>query len=315
MYEAKVIADSISLFGHRLTTIEVEYPHAVHKDIMTHRMFDRNFLSFRAFPPEKVIPKIKSDPFIPDEFRSRVKGMGEGDALDAYNQGLLNSIWIDHIRHGLETAEFFLGHEIAKAQTNFILQDLTWIRGIITATDWDNFWALRSWPDNVRPEVKKIASMMEEAHTASEPRVLREGEWHFPYIDNADYELARGMLRGLATYEYEDERTELLKKVSTARCARISYLTHDGHRRLEEDLRLYGNLYDDGHMSPFGHVARPFSQEEINAVRNAQHAIRKVNLGLIGDTMASQVEYLGNLHGWVQHRKEIPNESNYALRN
>jgi hypothetical protein len=95
-------------------------------------------------------------------------------------------------------------------------------------------------------------------------------------------------------------------KISCARCARISYLTHDGRRDPLEDLRLYGDLLQPGHMSPFEHAARPmtavelelFQQEECYWDEQEQkwHFTEKLT------------HYLGNYNGWVQHRKMIRGE-------
>ena len=61
-------------------------------------------------------------------------------------------------------------------------------------------------------------------------------EWHTPYCD-----LSR----------YSDLRNDL----SAARCARVSYLTHNGVRDQNKDLELAFKLRSDGHWSPFEHVA------------------------------------------------------------
>ena len=58
-----------------------------------------------------------------------------------------------------------------------------------------------------------------------------------------------------------DGAMAILRKLSTARCARVSYLTHDGKRDPSEDLRLHDQLAgtftsgDPGHFSPFEHQA------------------------------------------------------------
>lgn len=315
-FSAKVITDSISPEDDRLTTFEVEYPHAIHKDIMTHRMFDRNFQSFRAFPPEKVVEKITVDPFRPESFEARVKGMGQGDQITEQNVAV--DLWQKHIDHSLTTASAMINLDVAKAQVNFVLQDLTWIRGVITATDWDNFWALRSQANNVRPEVKKIASMMEEAYNASEPNWLSPGEWHLPYIDVNDYhyfcirpdEFFEHPYPELLGFDWDS-----LKKISAGRCARISYLTHDGERDWGADIQLATNLIGDGHMSPLGHQATPFSDEEWHVIAECQVEISK-HLGVSKhkrNEMCRQLEYRGNLRGWHQFRKDIPNEHNFAL--
>jgi len=40
--EAKIILDSISDEGIRLTTVQLRYPRFIHAELMTHRVFSRN---------------------------------------------------------------------------------------------------------------------------------------------------------------------------------------------------------------------------------------------------------------------------------
>ena len=56
---AKVIADSIAN-GHRVTTLELEYPRYIHSELMTHRVFSRNAASSRAIPFDKMLQTITS---------------------------------------------------------------------------------------------------------------------------------------------------------------------------------------------------------------------------------------------------------------
>lgn len=290
MYEAKILADSMSPDGVRLTTMEIEYPHAIHKDIMTHRMFSRNFQSFRACPPEKVIERIEHDPFIPDAFRTRVKGMGEGMA--AVVQELPRELWMAHIDHSLDTARRMIGLNMAKAQINFVLQDLASIRGIISATEWENFWNLRLALDSedrplARPEVYRIALMMQQAYDASEPEDLGYDEWHVPLADwSRDY---------TDTLDWD-----MMKELSTGRCARVSYLTHDGVRDLSKDLELHDNLLADGHMSPFEHIARPIPITGAMYVDEIDQTSRK-STGLL----LPGPDWRANFFGWHQYRLDV----------
>ena len=54
----------------------------------------------------------------------------------------------------------------------------------------------------------------------------------------------------------------IARRVSAARCARVSYMTHEGTRSIEADLDLFDRLVtrvhtsDPGHWSPLEHVAR-----------------------------------------------------------
>jgi hypothetical protein len=64
-YAARILADSCSPAGIRLTTFEVTYPRIVLAEFNTHRDFSRNSASSRAIPVEKQVAKVLADPFVP----------------------------------------------------------------------------------------------------------------------------------------------------------------------------------------------------------------------------------------------------------
>jgi hypothetical protein len=99
-----------------------------------------------------------------------------------------------------------------------------WITVLMTATEWKNFFRLRCHPA-AEKHFQKIAYMTRDALENSVP-VQRV--WHLPYI--SEYEVK--------TIPYLND----LKKISAGRCARLSYLTHEGVRNVEEDIRLANNL-------------------------------------------------------------------------
>ena len=72
---AKVIEDSISEYGYRLTTIEAHYPLIIHAQFMTHRMFSRNAASNRAIPTRRILDQVDNDPFYPDHWGKNQPGM------------------------------------------------------------------------------------------------------------------------------------------------------------------------------------------------------------------------------------------------
>lgn len=289
MYEAKILKHSISPVGVTLVTFEVNYPHAVHKDIMTHR-WARNFQSFRAIPPELLLEKLKAgEYFTPEVFGHRVKGMGQRNepiqGQDAIDQKQAKQIWDAHVAESVAKAEIFLSpaFNIAKQQVNFLLQDLCFIRGIITTTlpQLDNFFHLRLDEDDdgnpvARPEVYKIAKLMWDAYIDSVPTLRKYGEWHLPLVTDE---------------ELSDRRWAYWLKVSVGRCARVSYLTHDGVRDPARDTALADSLLLNGHMSPFEHQGQPI----INPWE---------------DTTAT-----GSFgKGWRQYRKFIAGEAVYRPR-
>src|ERR1044071_5604729 len=74
-YSCKILLDSISETGKRLTTFEITFPRIVLAEFNTHRMFSRNSASSRAIPFQKQIDRIREDPFIPEKFPINDKGM------------------------------------------------------------------------------------------------------------------------------------------------------------------------------------------------------------------------------------------------
>jgi thymidylate synthase ThyX len=294
MYAAKVLKHSVSSQEVQLVSFEVEYPHSVHKDVMTHR-WARNFQSFRAVPPEVLLERLrKGEYFIPEVFGHRTKGMGQRnepiEGQDAIDQKLAAQIWEEHVFETIDRAERFLDMGMAKQQINFLLQDLCFIRGIITTTmpQLENFFGLRLAVNELgdpiaRPEVYKIAQMMYDAFKASTPQQVGAGAWHLPLVTEQEFHWAEK--------DHDPKEWEYWRKVSVGRCARVSYLTHDGVRDPEKDIALHDRLRGDGHMSPFEHQGTPITGPmKINTLWRG--------CGSFG-------------YGWIQYRKLIPGESNY----
>ena len=75
MIQAKVIADSKSPQGKRLTTMVVTFPRFILAELNTHRMFSRNSASSRAIPFEKMVKSVQENPFIPIAWQKDHKGM------------------------------------------------------------------------------------------------------------------------------------------------------------------------------------------------------------------------------------------------
>ena len=104
-----------------------------------------------------------------------------------------------------------------------------------------------------------------------------------PYITEEDREATR--------YQRVDEAWNWLCKISAARCARISYKPFDGDASYERELERYDSLVtaDRVHASPLEHQATP------------DRLYR-------GEAWESEHLH-GNLNGYIQFRKTIPNEA------
>jgi len=340
-YRASVLRDSINDHGERLTTFEVDFPRMILSEFNTHRALSRNSASSRAIPVKKQLKRVLADPFVPDQFGRNQSGMNpdtdrplsemeiataSGYWLEARDSAVEHAVkllignramsslsksatgkpWantakssrfdtlcsiVDTLPNDL-TNEFEV-HEalgltveellnVHKQYPNRLLEPFMWHTVIATGTEWDNFFALRT-DSNAQREIRLAALAMRGAITDSVPQPIDIYEdtapWHLPLFD----------FNNPNDIEVINKSVNSAKLVSIGRCARVSYLTHEGVRDPKKDIELALSLKTNGHMSPFEHVARPMTQEERHTA-----------------------QFSGNFRGWVQARKEIPNEDNFA---
>lgn len=266
--EAKIIADSISPTNARLTTFQLVYPRMVHAELMTHRVFSRNASSSRAIPVAKIIQQVIDNPAMPVYWGKNQKGMQAREELTGEALEKAKAVWLRARDKAVEQARQLVDLDLHKQIANRILEPWHHIHVVVTATDFDNFFALRCHPD-AQPEIKVLAEQMADLYFANTPTELRLGMWHLPYVSSGGLFIPSGGDKDLL-------------KASVARCARVSYMTHDNQEpTLEKDVALYNQLLSSVHMSPFEHPATP------NVDPNA---------------------YSGNFKGWIQYRKTIKGE-------
>lgn len=302
-HAAEILAASLSPIGMRLTTFEVTFPRIILSEFNTHRMFSRNSASSRAIPVEKMIKRVMEDPYIPSSWGKNQKGMQAGEDVDPTAARYAKLEWLLARDDAVHRAQRLLDFGIHKQLTNRLLEPFMWHTVIVTATEWDNFFHLRN-NAQAHPDIQIIARMMQELYEKHVPEKLAYDDWHLPLIGPEDTDAAfEANLQGGNSKDLQ----RLLAKVSVARCARVSYLTHDGKRDIQADLDLHDRLLESGHLSPFEHVARPATEDdaEIAAVRWADCAYTPGE----GHSFDPRYEgWFGNLRGWVQYRKHIPNE-------
>lgn len=238
---ATIIADSRSENLTRLTTMELRYPRFIHAEVMTHRMFSRNASSSRAIPVERLIADVMSDPAMPIHWGKNQRGMQAKKEHDALIEGLTpEQHWLKARDQAVEMALQFSLAGYHKQVVNRLLEPFAHINVIVTATDWANFFTQRLHED-AQPEIHELARQMHIAMEHSRPKIIPVGQWHLPYVT-------------------ESGDISVLKRVSAARCARVSYKTHDGRTpSVEEDLALFDNLAtaEPRHLSPLEHVCTP----------------------------------------------------------
>ena len=242
MISSKVIADSVSDSGHRITTLQLAYPRFIHGEFMTHRVFSRNAMSSRAIPVKKVIQQVRESPELPVNWGANRAGMSAAEEIKEWKEA--TSIWTRSANHAAYFATSLEELGLHKQVINRILEPFQTMHVVVTATEWVNFFTLRNHED-AQPEIQQLAKAMKESMINSKPTLLGEGDYHLPYItlcSKVNLSLSEAI------------------KCSIARCARVSYLNHDQSKPSTlKDLALYDMLQESGHLSPFEHVATPIT--------------------------------------------------------
>lgn len=242
---AKVILDSISSHGIRLPSVQCRYPKVIHGEVMTHRVFSRNASSSRAIPVERLIQDVIDDPYVPAHWGRNQRGMQAYEELQGAERQAAIDEWMFALEDAVKRARNLASIGAAKQIVNRIIEPYCHINTLITSTEWANFFALRCHP-MAQPEMRMLAEAIRDALAASTPKLLGQGGWHLPYFD-----VSREVDMLPTRSEWDDTPwdewfTGLAQKVSVARCARLSYMTHDGRRPdVLEDLALYDRLVGD----------------------------------------------------------------------
>lgn len=195
--------------------------------------------------------------------------------------------WLHARDHALKEASTLNEFgKLTKQLCNRLLEPFMYHKVLVTATEWENFFELRcpqygneekgyfrskkdalkflknqgtnisnlsledtlGWlkvnKSQAEIHIQAAAEAIWDAMNESIPKELKENEWHIPYGDDFDtVELDNITLTHTIP-------TELVKRrISVARCARVSYTTLDTNAKhdYEKDLKLYERLKNNGH--------------------------------------------------------------------
>jgi Thymidylate synthase complementing protein len=339
---AKSILASVSAdTGKRIDTLLLRYPWIIHSEAQTHRilsltedleiiertptlMADRalskNAGSTRAIPVEKMIQSVLDDPFVPLFWGKNERGMRAGEECRepvfvqtpmqyvkhlAFEPKMLTAkeAWLNAMDLAIRSARAFAKAGYHKQIVNRLLAPFSHITVVVTATEWDNFFALRLH-EAAEPHMRMLAQAMKKAMDEAEVQTLCTNEWHLPFVSRE--EVAQALADKLAGIKASDaaqmdsdywrkqvERDMI--KLSVARCASTSYKTVDGFdMTLERAAELYDKLLTANpmHASPFEHQATPDRYIDVRALRPQWRAAK----------------LHGNLVGFVQFRKTLAGE-------
>jgi len=142
--EAKIIADSKSIRGERITTFLLTFPRIILSEFNTHRMFSRNSASSRAIPFKKMVESVETNPFIPIAWQKEHKGMQGSEYWTEENIiKYLEDSWIESMHKALQSAKLLTSKGVTKQLCNRLLEPFMWHTVICTSTDFLNFFKLR----------------------------------------------------------------------------------------------------------------------------------------------------------------------------
>lgn len=231
---ATVICDS-SRDNVRIVSVECVYPRSIHAEVLRHRMFSNSVSSSRATP---VATLIKDCTYTPRYWTLNQPGMVGKEGASEHMIESAKTIWNNarSLVTGYAQALSDLGFH--KQHVNRLLEPFSFVRHLITATDLDNFFVLRMAED-ADPVIQDLARAFASAMACS---TANESSIHVPYV---------------APEEIDDLGYDTAQKVSAARCARVSYMKHNGKKpTVEEDMALFERLEKSGHWSPMEHTAK-----------------------------------------------------------
>lgn len=257
----RILRDSITDGGSRLVTWEWTYPRMIHAEIMTHRALSRNAASSRAIPAAKLRARVLDAPAVPISWGANQAGMQAGAEVD--DTAAAEAWWLSG--RDLMAAHHAEGERLGlhKQVVNRVIEPWMMITVIVSATEHANLFHLRRHKD-AEPHFQRLAMLAWDLFHEHMPTYVEPGGWHLPLVDDGE----AGVVDAV--------------KISTGRCARVSYLTHEGTRDPAEDIALHDRLArtaslgaDPMHASPFEHPAQA-----------------------VGDR-----QRIGNFEGWRQYRK------------
>lgn len=260
-FRVSVVCDSIAR-GTRLTTFAVRMPRVVLAEVNTHRALSRNAASSRAIPASYITDQVENDPYIPGDLPDGLlcgngAGMVATTPLPDNEKAFGQNVFRQFAHLSAKNVQGLAHCGWHKQDINRLTEPFQWIRWLCTATDWDNFFALRT-DHRAYPPLRFLARCMYVAYQQSTPK---EQRMHLPFITEDDFHATSEMVEPpdwwKPSWHYSEHEFNLMAW-STARCARVSvknFRTNDTDRA--KDMETFQKLTTEypRHSSPAEHPA------------------------------------------------------------
>lgn len=285
--KAEIVAHSRNIeTGDELITYRLTYPRIILAQLNTYKQITKITASSRAQPFNKVVEVIENDPFIPMAYQRAHKGMqGTEYFTDEEEIRQRDLEWLTARDRAVEQAKKLNDLGVTKQVTNRLLESHMWVTQLVTGTREayehlfnqrcpeyevggvkgrskkemgldlsDEEWLLSN-KGHAEIHFMDLAEKMYDALRDSEPKELKPGELHVPYLDTP-----------LMT---PDLFPEDVIKYSCGLTAHTSYTTiGDGTKMTIEKARgLFDHCLENGHYSVFEMIGRAMSKDELDDPR------------------------------------------------
>lgn len=285
--KAEIIAHSRNIeTGDELITYRLTYPRIILAQLNTYKSITKITASSRAQPFNKVVEVIENDPFIPMAYQKTHKGMqGTEYFTDEEEIRERDLEWLTARDKAVEQAKKLNDLGVTKQICNRALEPWMWVTQLVTGTReayehlfnqrcpeyevggvkgrskkemglnlTDEEWLLSN-KGHAEIHFIDLAEKMYDALRDSEPKELKPGELHVPYLDTP-----------LMT---PDLFPEDIIKYSCGLTAHTSYTTvGDGTKMTIEKARgLFDHCLENGHYSVFEMIGKAMSKDELDDPR------------------------------------------------
>ena len=309
---AKVICDSIAEGSiNRMTTFEIQFPRFILAELNTHGMLKKCTQSSRAVPIKALLDLYKDEFYIPVRFGKNQAGMSSREYLSEVEDMVAGGYWIQaeaSIRELVEVLSDKEGLNVHKQWAARLYEPFMYIKLVITATEWDNFFWLRDDEDAAQPEMVDLARKMKAARDESTPNVLKAGEWHMPYVETIWERNSRTLEVHQVFLDTDGQviDTDTALMISASCCAQSSYRKLDDS--IEKAKVVYDKLFGGSkpHYSPTESQGRVMQGQKANLVQRVFPSLLEVGVSHMDRT--AQL-WSGNLKGFVQYRKLLEQKS------
>lgn len=296
---ARIILDSITPDGVRLTTFELEYPRFIHSEFMTHRMLSKNAASSRAIPAKRMREHISEVPQAPVSWGKNQAGMSAKEDLSGIALEGIKRLW-DAARDSALSFHKVMEQTGAHKQiVNRVTEPFMQMKVVCSGTEWSNFLWLRKHKD-ADPTIHELARCISECLEESTPQLLATGSWHLPYVSRYVDENGEEKFTDASDVEMP---LDTAVKVSASCCAQVSYRVLDDS--IDKAIAIYDKLINSVpvHASPVEHQAMSHPLYEGQAYCEWPAGITHKKPG--GELWS------GNFRGWVQHRQLLENHTKW----